>query len=287
MKFHALRCSRIGRPALGARFVFSRALPALAAAAGLLAGCASAPNADPRDPWERYNRSMYQFNTDVDNAVLKPTATFYQRATPSMVRTGVGNFFGNLGDVWSFVNNVLQAKPEGSLHSFWRVVINTTIGLGGVLDPATSMRLRRHTEDFGQTLGYWGASPGPYVVLPLVGSSTLRDTIATPVDWYGRPLSYESNVALRNTLTVLEIVDYRARLLGASNLLEQSALDPYSFQRDVYLQMRRNQVFDGNPPPEPMVDDDDHHDGHWPEGAADGAQPPASAASAPAENHAQ
>ena len=143
------------------------------------AGCATAPGGDARDPWEPYNRSMTSFNDAVDDAVLKPVATVYRDVLPQPVRTGFGNFFGNLGDVWSFVNNVLQAKPEGSLHSFWRVVVNSTIGLGGVLDPATEMRLERHREDFGQTLGRWGVPPGPYFVIPLLGPSTVRDTAAS------------------------------------------------------------------------------------------------------------
>ena len=227
-----------------------RVLAALAVVC-LLAGCASAPGADPRDPWESYNRSMTKFNTAVDDAVLKPVATAYKDVTPSVVRTGVGNFFANLGDVWSFVNNVLQAKPEASLSSFWRVVVNTTMGLGGVLDPATDMRLTRYSEDFGQTLGYWGMPAGPYLVLPLMGPSTLRDTAALPADWYGRPVNYVSDVPVRNTLSVVQFVDARARLLSVTDLLEQGALDPYSFQRDVFLQLRRNQVYDGNPPPEP------------------------------------
>jgi phospholipid-binding lipoprotein MlaA len=204
----------------------------------------------------------------VDDAVLKPVATAYKGVTPPVVRTGVGHFFGNLGDVWSFVNNVLQAKPEASLSSFWRVVVNTTMGLGGVLDPATDMRLTRYSEDFGQTLGYWGMPAGPYLVLPLAGPSTLRDTAALPVDWYGYPLTHVSDVPVRNTLTVVRFVDTRARLLGATDLLEQGALDPYSFQRDVFLQMRRNQVYDGNPPPEPEPAAHDHDDDHDHDGAA-------------------
>ena len=226
------------------------ALPTLVAA-GLLSGCATAPGADPRDPWEPYNRSMTRFNTAVDDAVMKPVATLYKRVAPPVVRTGFGNFFGNLGDVWSFVNNVLQAKPEGALHSFWRVVINTTVGIGGVFDPASEMHLVRHREDFGQTLGRWGAPPGPYVVLPLLGSSTLRDTVALPVDYYGQPLGHVHDIPVRNSLTAVQAVDTRSRLLGVTDVLEEAALDRYTFQRDAYLAKRRNDVYDGNPPPEP------------------------------------
>ena len=163
---------------------------------------------------------------------------------PQPVRTGVGNFFGNLSDAWSFVNNVLQAKPEGALHSFWRVVINTTIGLGGVLDPATEMRLDRHREDFGQTLGHWGVGAGPYFVLPLLGPSTLRDSVALPVDFYGQPLGHVNDVSVRNSLIGLQAIDTRARLLEAGELLDSAALDPYTFKRDAYLQKRRNDVHD-------------------------------------------
>ncbi|MBY4594674.1 MlaA family lipoprotein [Ottowia caeni] len=213
-----------------------------------LAGCASAPGADPRDPWEPYNRSMTKFNDAVDDAVLKPAATVYKEVLPRPVRSGVGNFFGNLGDAWSFVNNVLQAKPEGALHSFWRVVINTSIGLGGLFDPATEMRLERHRKDFGQTLGWWGVPSGPYVVLPILGPSTLRDTAALPVDSYGRPQRYMFNNGVRNSFAVVQAVDVRARLLEVGNILDAAALDPYTFRRDAYLQKRRNDIYDGNPP---------------------------------------
>ena len=213
--------------------------------AAVLVGCASAPNADPRDPWEPYNRSMTTFNDAVDDAVLKPVATVYKEVLPRPVRTGVGNFFGNLSDVWSFVNNVLQAKPEGALHSFWRVVINTSIGIGGVFDPASEMSLERYREDFGQTLGRWGVPSGPYVVLPILGSSTLRDSFALPVDSYGQPLRYSDNIRLRNSLSVLGIVDVRARLLDLGNILDEAALDPYTFKRDVYLQKRQSDIADG------------------------------------------
>ena len=214
----------------------------------LLAGCASAPGADPRDPWERYNRSMYSFNEAVDTAVLKPVATACRDVLPQPVRTGVSNFFGNLGDAWSFVNNILQAKPEGALHSFWRVVINSTMGLGGVLDPATEMRLQRHREDFGQTLGYWGVPAGPYFVLPLFGPSTLRDAAALPVDAYGSAVGHVNDVSVRNSLIGVNVIQTRASLLTTTDFLESAALDKYSFQRDAFLQKRRNEIHDGNPP---------------------------------------
>ena len=212
------------------------------------AGCASAPGADPRDPWEGYNRTMYRFNDAVDTAVVKPVATVYRDVLPQPVRTGVGNFFGNLNDAWSFVNHLLQAKPEAALHSFWRVAINTTIGLGGVLDPASEMRLERRREDFGQTLGHWGVPPGPYFVLPFFGPSTVRDTVAWPVDLYGAPLGHANDVSVRNSLRALDIVHIRATVLGATDILESAALDAYSFQRDAFLQKRRNDIHDGNPP---------------------------------------
>ncbi len=235
----------------------------------VLGGCATALGADPRDPWEPYNRSMFRFNDAVDNAVLKPVATTYRDVVPKPVRTGVSNFFGNLGDAWSFVNNVLQAKPEAALHSFWRVVINSTMGLGGVLDPATEMRLQRHREDFGQTLGRWGVPTGPYFVLPILGPSTLRDTVALPVDMYGRPVGHVSDVPVRNSLTGLDIVQTRAGLLATTELLDAAALDRYTFQRDAFLQKRRNDVYDGNPP-----SDEERYDLEPP--------PPQTPASAPA-----
>ena len=220
----------------------------------LASGCASVAHPDPRDPWEAYNRSMTEFNDTVDGAFIKPVATLYKAALPQPVRTGVGNFFGNLGDAWSFVNNVLQAKPEGALHSFWRVVVNTSIGIGGLFDPATEMRLERHREDFGQTLGRWGVGPGPYLVLPILGPSTLRDTVALPVDFYGRPQGQMHDVAARNSLIVLETIDTRARLLEVGRLLDQAALDPYSFQRDAFLQKRQSDTQQGILPDEERYD---------------------------------
>ena len=216
----------------------------------LLGACASVPNPDPGDPWESYNRPMTRFNDGVDEAVLKPVATAYKAALPQPVRTGVGNFFGNLGDVWSFVNNVLQARPEGALSSFFRVVVNTTFGLGGVLDVATEMRLDRHSEDFGQTLGRWGVGPGPYLVLPVLGPSSLRDAIALPLDFMGHPLGQVHDIPVRNTLLGVRAIDTRARLLDVGELLDAAALDPYSFKRDAYLQKRQSDIFDGELPPD-------------------------------------
>lgn len=215
-----------------------------AVALAALTGCATVQSPDPRDPWESVNRTVFEFNDGVDKVVLKPVATAYQDVVPSMVRTGVGNFFGNMADAWSLVNNVLQAKPEAALSSFWRVAINTTMGLGGVLDPATEMRLEKQREDFGQTLGYWGVPAGPYVVLPFLGSFTLRDAAALPVDWYGYPLSQMNDKGWMYGLTALGIVDVRARFLEAGDLLDAAALDPYTLRREAHLQRRVHRVDD-------------------------------------------
>lgn len=155
---------------------------ALLAAALMLSACATGPNANPRDPLEPFNRGVYSFNDAVDRAVVKPVATAYRDVLPSPVRTGVRNFFSNLQDLWSFVNNSLQLKGEGAGNSIVRFGVNTVFGLGGLIDIATEMRIERFTEDFGQTLGHWGVGAGPYLVLPLLGSSTVRDTVALPVD---------------------------------------------------------------------------------------------------------
>lgn len=215
-----------------------------------LAGCASGPNANPHDPIEPFNRGVYQFNDALDRAVVKPVATAYRSVLPSPVRTGVTNFFANLQDAWSGVNNALQLKPRASVESFLRFGVNTVFGLAGVLDVATEMRLERHTEDFGQTLGYWGVGAGPYVVLPLLGPSTLRDTAALPVDAQGNLVSQVSDVPTRNSATALNLLNRRSRLLDATKMLDEVALDPYTFTRDAFLQRRRSMVFDGNPPDE-------------------------------------
>lgn len=215
-----------------------------------LTGCATGPNANPADPLEPFNRSMYKFNDTVDRAVLKPVATVYRDVTPKLVRQGIGNFFGNLEDAWSFVNNVLQLKAEAAASSFMRVGFNTIFGFGGILDVATELRLERFPEDFGQTLGHWGVGAGPYVVLPLLGPSTLRDTVALPVDFKGDAVAQVNDIPVRNTLLVTRVVDKRAGFLNAESVIEEGALDKYSFIRDAFLQRRRNAVYDGNPPDE-------------------------------------
>ena len=216
----------------------------------LLVGCATGPNANPRDPLEPFNRGVFKFNDAVDTAILKPVATAYRDVTPVRVRQGIGNFFGNLEDVWSFVNNVLQLKGQDAIDSLKRFGVNTFVGWAGVFDVASEMNIEKHTKDFGHTLGYWGVAPGPYLVLPLLGPSTLRDTVALPVDLKGDIVSNIAHIPTRTTATVLRAIDSRSDLLKATTMLEEAALDRYTFVRDAFLQRRRNMIYDGNPPEE-------------------------------------
>ena len=222
----------------------------------LLSGCASTPGmgADPRDPFERYNRSMFAFNDALDRNVLKPVATGYVDYTPAFVRTGVGNFFGNLGDVWTSVNNYLQLKPREGTQDLARVIFNSTFGIVGLIDVATPMGLPKHDEDFGQTLGVWGVKSGPYLVLPFFGSSTVRDGLAKPVDLYADPVNQFDSVRAQNSARAVRVVDTRAELLGASSLMEDVALDRYQFLRDAYLQRRQSRIRDGEPEPDNSQD---------------------------------
>lgn len=216
----------------------------------LSTGCASGPNANPKDPLEPMNRSISRFNDSLDENVLKPVATSYQDVTPDLVKKGVRNVFNNLSDIWSTVNNGLQLKGRDTAESLMRSVVNTVFGIYGIFDVATPIGLERHSEDFGQTLGVWGVPNGPYVVLPLFGPSTLRDTAGMPVDTSADFVRNLDHIPTRNSAMTLRIVDKRANLLGTTNLLSEAAIDKYSFTRDAYLQYRRNQVFDGNPPDE-------------------------------------
>jgi phospholipid-binding lipoprotein MlaA len=220
---------------------YASRLGAIALAAAALTGCASTSN-NPNDPLEGFNRTMFSFNDTVDKVALKPAAQAYDAVVPNPVQHGVGNFFGNIGDLWSSINQLLQGRVEQGVSTFMRVAINTTFGLGGVLDVATEARLPREKSDFGQTLGKWGVGSGPYVVLPFFGPSTVRDTAGLPVDLYGDLWTYKRPTRWRNVGAVVRIVDRRAQLLDASTLLEDAALDKYDFVRDAYLQRRQSQI---------------------------------------------
>lgn len=211
-----------------------------------LTGCAATSN--PRDPLEGFNRAMFSFNDTIDQAALKPAATAYKSVLPTFVQIAIGNFFGNLGDVWSAVNNLLQGKVEDGLSDFMRVALNSTFGFAGLLDIGSEAGLPKHNEDFGQTLSKWGIEPGPYVVLPFLGSSTLLDTVALPLDHKADPWGYKRPVRWRNVGSVVRVVDQRAAVLDASNLIEEAAIDRYEFVRDAFFQRRSNRVNDGNEP---------------------------------------
>lgn len=214
-----------------------------------LGGCASTSEfADPRDPFETFNRSMYTFNDTLDRALLKPVAEGYKKVAPEFVDRGVSNFFGNLEDVGSAVNNLLQFKVKRGASDISRVLVNSTLGIAGLFDVASGMDLPKYGEDFGQTLGYWGVKSGPYLVLPLLGPSSGRDAFGLAGDWWLDPLNYVDSDGWRWTAKALNIVDTRADLLGASRILEEAALDPYEFLKDAYLQKRLSDVYDGNPP---------------------------------------
>jgi phospholipid-binding lipoprotein MlaA len=210
----------------------------------VLTGCATGPDAHPQDPLEPWNRTVYQFNDVIDTNVLKPVATTYVNVTPDTVRRGVNNFFNNIRDVWSAANAALQLRPQEAAENLFRVGVNTFMGLGGVLDVATEMGIPRTRMDFGQTLGRWGVPSGPYLVLPLLGPSSVRDATGTGVQWRLNDHTEVGDSSLQTGLTVLEVVDTRAGLLRAGTLFEEAAIDRYSFMRDFYLQRRQNQIDD-------------------------------------------
>jgi phospholipid-binding lipoprotein MlaA len=207
-------------------------------------GCATGPDANPQDPLEPFNRGVYRLNDALDTAVLKPMATAYQSVTPSPVQTGVNNFFGNLGDLWSAANAAMQLRPRAAGENLMRFSVNSVLGLAGVLDIATEAGIPRTRTDFGQTLGRWGTPAGPYLVLPILGPSSVRDGTGVLVDLSVDPVSNLNDVSARNSLTALRVVDTRAGLLRATTLLEEAALDPYSLTRDLYLNRRQGQIDD-------------------------------------------
>jgi phospholipid-binding lipoprotein MlaA len=215
-----------------------------------LQGCATVANPDPRDPLESFNRSMFGFNDVLDRAVIKPVATVYRDTTPNWLRQGVGNFFGNLADVWSIFNNAIQLRGPDTSDSIGRVMVNSTIGIGGLFDVASDLGIERHTSDFGLTLGRWGVPAGPYIVVPLMGSYTLREVAAYPLDRQGNLVNQIADDLTWYGVSALGVVDLRAQYLRAGDVVEGAALDKYSFTRDSYFQRQRNRVYDGNPPDE-------------------------------------
>lgn len=222
-----------------------------------LQGCASLRGPDPSDPLEPLNRKVTAFNDVADDLVLRPVAVFYGRVLPTVVRKGISNFFSNQSDVMSVFNSLAQLKLEAASRNAMRVAINTTVGLGGIIDWASEFRIDKHKEDFGQTMAYWGVSSGPYVVLPFFGPSTVRDSAGLWVDTKTDVNQQVTDIGARNTLTMLRLTDKRERYLSLSDAVKQASLDPYSFTRDAYLQKRLNDIYDGNPP---MMDDFDDPD---------------------------
>jgi phospholipid-binding lipoprotein MlaA len=222
-----------------------------------LAGCATtAESRNPRDPWEPFNRQMYTFNEGLDRVLLKPAATWYRDKVPPLVRTGVANFFNNASDAWSAANTLMQWRLPEFGENLARFQINTMFGLFGIIDVASDLNIERHREDFGQTLGRWGVPAGPYLMLPFFGPSTLRDTIALPVDRRYDLLRQIEQGSVRDLTYAVKAVDRRSNLLRVGNVLEEAALDKYSFTRDAYLQRRRAEIYERDenrevPPPLP------------------------------------
>jgi phospholipid-binding lipoprotein MlaA len=218
------------------------------AAVGLLTGCATSGN--PKDPIEGFNRAMFAFNEGLDSAIIKPVASGYDAVLPSPIKTGVTNFFSNIEDLFIGVNNLLQGKVPEAFSDLGRVVINSTVGLLGVIDFASDAGLEKHEEDFGQTFGRWGVGNGAYVVIPVFGSRTVRDTVGLVLDVATDPVANHNPERTRDIALALRLVNDRANLLPADKVIEEAALDKYSYMRDAYLQRRRNLIHDGNPPRE-------------------------------------
>jgi phospholipid-binding lipoprotein MlaA len=220
---------------------------AMTASLWLLSGCATTPDepATPIskvDPFERVNRSTFEFNNKFDKAIFKPVAQVYADTVPSFAQTGIGNFFGNLNDVWTGLNSFLQGNLQDGLTDFMRVGINSTFGFLGLLDIASEANIPKHRNDLGQTLGVWGVPNGPYLVIPFLGPSVTRDAVALPVDFYGDPWSYVRPVRVRNSGDLLRLVDKRAGYLDSFSLMQDAALDEYIFVRDAYLQRIAGQI---------------------------------------------
>ncbi|ACV26410.1 MlaA family lipoprotein [Kangiella koreensis] len=214
-----------------------------------LSACATTDSTNPKDPYEEYNRGVWEFNRAIDKAILKPTAEGYQAITPDPIEKGISNFFSNLGEIETIINDILQAKFGKAGRDTGRFLINSTLGLAGFLDPAAEMGLEKEEEDFGQTLAAWGFDSGPYLMLPFIGPSTARDGIGFAVDKVALYSPYDemNDTQTEWSLRALDLIQTRAQLLPLEEQLEQ-ALDEYSLVRDAYLQRREFLIYDGRPP---------------------------------------
>jgi len=250
-------------------------------AATLATGCATGPDRKPGDPLEPLNRTIFKFNDAIDRTVAVPIAKGYQKITPQPLRTAISNFFSNLGDLDNFANSMLQLHITDAAESLMRFAMNSTFGLGGLLDFATPAGLPKHKEDFGLTLGRWGVPSGPYLVLPLFGPSSFRDGLGYLVDFRANPITY-MGWEYKYPLFFVQFVSVRSDLLGATTLLDQAALDKYSFVRDAYTQQRRSLLRASGAPPAALPDygDPDDSNAAPPDGAS-GAAPAAAPAGAP------
>ena len=218
-----------------------------AAAAVLLAACAATPSRD--DPFEPMNRVSYRVHEVVDGQIVKPMIQAYVDYTPRPIQKGIDNFFGNIDDFFSFINALLQNKPDKAAHDLGRVMTNTGFGVLGIFDLASEAGIPKGNEDFGQTFGVWGIAQGPYLFIPVFGPTTVRDGSGWIIRGYANPVGYVEDIAARNILWALNLIDLRASALQAESLVGQAALDPYTFIRRAYLQRRQFLVYDGNPPP--------------------------------------
>ncbi|WP_027781788.1 MULTISPECIES: MlaA family lipoprotein [Burkholderia] len=219
-----------------------RIIAATVAASAMLTGCATGPNRNPNDPLEPMNRAMYKFNDTVDSNIAVPIAKGYQKITPTPVRTAISNFFSNLGDLGNMANNLLQLRITDATQDLMRVAMNSLFGVAGLIDIATPAGLPKHHQDFGLTMARWGMPSGPYLVLPVFGPSTIRDGVGRAVDVRFNLLNYIEPAA-RNPMYIAQFISARSDLLGATDLLKQAALDPYSFVRDAYLQQRKSLTY--------------------------------------------
>lgn len=221
----------------------------LALGTGLVCGNAAAE--DERDPFEGFNRAIFAFNDGLDKVLIKPVARGYEAVLPGLVRTGVSNVYGNIADLMISVNSLLQGKPADAVGDVARFAFNSSFGILGVFDVASEMGIEKHEEDFGQTFGRWGAGTGPYLVLPVYGPRNVRDTFGLVLDSAADPVGGIDHVPTRNSMTAIRLINERANLLPADKIIEEAALDKYSYIRDAYLQRRRSLVYDGRPPREP------------------------------------